>query len=81
MQKADGQKNIDSVVLVVYIRAPAGCCYRLILLFFYSSIAQLVEQVAVNHLVASSSLARGAKNTKPDLYKIGLFFLSLRVGA
>ena len=40
-----------------------------------SSIAQLVEQVAVNHLVASSSLARGAKNTKPDLLRIGLFFL------
>jgi hypothetical protein len=32
------------------------------LCFFYSPIAQLVEQLTVNQLVAGSSPARGAKN-------------------
>ena len=36
--------------------------------------------MAVNHLVASSSLARGAKNTKPDLLRIGLFSLFYESG-
>ena len=34
--------------------------------FFYSSVAQLVEQLTVNQLVAGSSPARGAKKL-PDL--------------
>lgn len=62
-----GEKNIDSPVMVVYVCAPTGCSLLFnACCFFQSSIAQLVEQVAVNHLVASSSLARGARNTKPD---------------
>ena len=32
------------------------------LIFLYSSVAQLVEQLTVNQLVAGSSPARGAKN-------------------
>ena len=32
------------------------------IVFFYSPIAQLVEQLTVNQLVAGSSPARGAKN-------------------
>ncbi len=44
-------KSVDESKLTCYIGAP--CELR-------SPIAQLVEQVAVNHLVASSSLARGA---------------------
>lgn len=35
---------------------------KIVLCFFYSSIAQLVEQLTVNQLVAGSSPARGAKN-------------------
>ncbi len=35
---------------------------KIVLYFFYSSIAQLVEQLTVNQLVAGSSPARGAKN-------------------
>ena len=34
---------------------------KIVLCFFYSSIAQLVEQLTVNQLVAGSSPARGAK--------------------
>ena len=34
---------------------------KIVLYFFYSSIAQLVEQLTVNQLVAGSSPARGAK--------------------
>ena len=37
-----------------------------------SPIAQLVEQVAVNHLVASSSLARGAINFHLSTISISL---------
>ena len=36
----------------------------------YSPIAQLVEQMTVNHLVASSSLARGAIFLFRDLYRV-----------
>jgi hypothetical protein len=35
--------------------------------FLYSSVAQLVEQLTVNQLVAGSSPARGAKNIYPTL--------------
>ncbi len=35
--------------------------------FLYSSVAQLVEQLTVNQLVAGSSPARGAKNIYPNL--------------
>ena len=38
-----------------------------------SPVAQLVERVAVNHLVGSSSLSRGATKIKPDQLMIGLF--------
>ena len=34
------------------------------LVFLHSSVAQLVEQLTVNQLVAGSSPARGAKNKK-----------------
>ena len=39
-----------------------------------SSVAQLVEQVAVNHPVGGSSPSRGARKSKPD-FRIGLFFI------
>ena len=51
------------------------------LTFLYSSVAQLVEQLTVNQLVAGSSPARGAKITEIDLnYKknnkgLNLYFL------
>ncbi len=35
--------------------------------FLHSSVAQLVEQLTVNQLVAGSSPARGAKNNYPTL--------------
>ena len=59
-------KGIDEVIFIYYTTRFQE----------YSSIAQLVEQVAVNHLVASSSLARGARNPKPDQFLIGLFFIA-----
>ena len=37
-----------------------------ILILYYSSVAQLVEQLTVNQLVAGSSPARGAKKTYAD---------------
>ena len=37
------------------------------LFFLYSSVAQLVEQLTVNQLVAGSSPARGAKKYYPTL--------------
>ena len=35
--------------------------------FLYSSVAQLVEQLTVNQLVAGSSPARGAKKTNKEI--------------
>ena len=45
------------------------------MLRFYSSVAQLVEQLTVNQLVAGSSPARGAKNRKnlKIIQKLNLF--------
>jgi hypothetical protein len=36
------------------------CFFKKSMLLFYSSVAQLVEQLTVNQLVAGSSPARGA---------------------
>ena len=42
--------------------------------FLYSSVAQLVEQLTVNQLVAGSSPARGAKKNYPVFSNILEFF-------
>ena len=43
---------------------PKNSCFILLKMYvqIYSSVAQLVEQLTVNQLVAGSSPARGAKN-------------------
>ena len=45
--------------------------------FLHSSVAQLVEQLTVNQLVAGSSPARGAN--KINFYELTIFFSKLRV--
>ena len=43
----------------------------------HSSVAQLVEQAAVNRLVGGSSPSRGARNIKGlDVFRLTLFYLS-----
>ena len=51
-------------------------CFNLLKMYvgIYSSVAQLVEQLTVNQLVAGSSPARGAKNW---FYTISLYLLNL----
>ena len=55
-------------------------CYKLnyILFLTYSSVAQLVEQLTVNQLVAGSSPARGA-NCYPVFSKILVFFKTCNI--
>ena len=49
------------------------------LAFLHSSVAQLVEQLTVNQLVAGSSPARGAKKFKINKYKIKIYKIYLWV--
>ena len=63
-------------ILLFQFDSGRGLQKKLVVLFFqrkyvhsHSSVAQLVEQLTVNQLVAGSSPARGAKNSINQLFQ------------
>ena len=54
-------KPLCKAVLMAYMNLKQRCCCMILTVTFNSDIAQLVEQVTVNHWVAGSSPAVGAK--------------------
>ena len=58
----EGYELLVRVCLTIWLPKCMYTCYK----YFCSAIAQLVEQVAVNHPVAGSSPARGAISLLED---------------
>ena len=57
VSRFDSGRCLQKIIVVLVIKKSKFC-------FLYSSVAQLVEQLTVNQLVAGSSPARGAKSIK-----------------